>query len=171
MFIVTQSEGWSILNGEKVETLRPIKANGKGYFKIGSIQQIFVGRNFKVPCLCRVLVYGRDFVNIHDLSIWDFGRLGYSSKAEYLAQPYNKNNPSPERVRYQFIELGQLLEFVETCKRTPRNFGKLAKYIMFSEEFKKGVCLILPWENVEMTDLESRFNRVAENIRGYMNDQ
>ena len=171
MFIVNQSEGWSILNGEKVETLRPIKANGKGYFKIGSIQRIYIGRNFKAPALCRVLVYNRTFVNIHDLSIADFNALGYPSKAEYLAQPYNKGNPSSDRVRYQFIELSHLLDWIENCNKNPITFAQLMRYVQFNSDLMVGVSPVLPWDNVEKSDIVDRFHTVAYNLRRVINDQ
>lgn len=102
MLIVTQAEAEAIQMGEKVATLRPIRANGKGYCRVGSIQQIRVGRNFKAPYICKVRIIAREFVNIEDLKEADFKALGYPNKETYMSQSYNLNNSSPCRVRYWF---------------------------------------------------------------------
>ena len=102
MLIVTQTEAEAIQMGEKVATLRPIRANGKGYCRVGSIQQIRDSRNFKAPYVCKIQIMAREFVNIEDLKEADFKALRYPNKSEYMRQSYNLKNPNPCRVRYWF---------------------------------------------------------------------
>ena len=110
-FIHPQNEAEEIANFTKFETLRPLRANGKGYFRVGSIQRIFIGRNFKGVTYCRVLIVARDFVDIEELTEGDFIALGCSNKAEYMAKDYNQRNPSPDRVKYSFIPLSLVHQF------------------------------------------------------------
>lgn len=89
----------------KVETLRPVKPDGKGYFKIGSVQQIKL--NLFASWKCKVKILSRDIINLDDIQ--DYKPLGYDSKEEYLNEPFNLKNPSNLRVKYKFelIEVKQ----------------------------------------------------------------
>ena len=109
MFIMNQKNGDDILAERKRSTLRPIRANGKGYFKEGNIYWVHIGRDFTQPHLCRVQVNKVSFVDIEDLGAKDWEALGYESKAEYMGEPFNKNNPSTERVRYDFKLIKEVL--------------------------------------------------------------
>ncbi len=100
MLLMNNKNIIDIYNGTKVMTLRPLKKNNKGYFKLGSIQE--VKNNLFSDCYMKVQITGRKFVNINNLTIADFKELGYASKEEYLSEDYNKNNPSPQRICYRF---------------------------------------------------------------------
>ena len=90
------------INAErKIATLRPIKANGKGYFLLDSIQQIKKGM-FDNFYYFKVQIIAVDFVDIEELSIEEFQQLGYKNKAEYMAEPFNQKNNSTKRVKYTF---------------------------------------------------------------------
>ena len=164
MFIVTKNEGQKINNDEKDQTCRPIKEDGKGYFKLGSIQQIRDSRNFKAPYICRVLVYGRDFVDLQTLTPADCLRLGYETKAEYIAQPYNQRNPSSERVRYTFIRIGRLQELAQTLEICPDSFGILWGYCRDCPELAEGVNPQRVFEGCDLEDLEGEFLTLQANI-------
>ena len=110
MLIVTKQNGEDIQNRGKVASLRPVRASGKGYLKTGTIKQIRDSRNFREPPVCKVWLFGRSFVDIEALTLSDFKSLGYSSKAEYLAESFNRSNPSSERVKYSFYNLSALVE-------------------------------------------------------------
>lgn len=100
MFLMNEKNIIDINEGRKIATLRPLKKNDKGYFKIGSIQQcstkLFDDYYLKVKITSRI------FVDINELTVKDFSDLGYDSKDEYLSESFNKNNSSTERVMYYF---------------------------------------------------------------------
>lgn len=166
MFIVKNREGFSILNGEKIKTLRPIKASGKGYFKIGSLQQIRQSRNFKKPYLCMVLVTARYFVNVDSLEPEDFQALGYPSKAEYMAQDYNLRNPSPERVCYEFIGLDTLLRMTNNNFWTYEFFKTLWGYCKLNKHLSEGVTELN--ETADPEAVKEAIDRLQANIVGWM---
>lgn len=164
MLIVKKNEAQSIENDEKDQSLREIRANGKGYLTVGSVQQIRVGRDFKAPYICTVLIYNRDFVNIENLRIEDFKRLGYSSKAEYLAQDYNQRNPSPLRVRYSFVRVGRVLEYIEFVDWTPQTFADVWEWVGDCKEVTWGVDATLIYEGCDIEDLEEALSTIQSNL-------
>lgn len=164
MFIVTERNGAYILNWEKVATLRPIKAQNKGYFKKGSLQYIHIGRDFTKAHLCRVLIYDVSFININELTPNDFYDLGYNGKGEYLAEPFNQRNPSPERVKYSFITLGELWEMVESATPSIVELGELFKYIKGSEVCK-GVPTDIYHYHYNSEAIEQALEQIADNLQ------
>lgn len=168
MLIVTVREGWSILKGAKVSTLRPLRANGKGYLTVGSIQQIRTSRNFKEPYLCKVLIYKRTFINIEDLQEEDFRAFGYPDRASYMAQPYNQRNPSPERVRYDFVALPELLNMLECPEWTPILFASIWRFVKLNPELSEGVESDLIYEGCDPSDLEDALLTIQGNIMGLL---
>jgi len=164
MLIVNLHEGEQINEGIKIWSLRPIRASGKGYLTIGSLQYIYVGRDFKADPVARVLMLNRSFINIGELTAEDFQALGYPSKAEYMEQPYNKRNPSPERVKYEFIELGNLAEFVESLEWTPSTFAEVWDMVGNCKELAQGVEPSLIFEGCDLQDLEETFQTIQANI-------
>lgn len=165
MLIVKKNEAESIEKDEKDQSLREIRENGKGYLTIGSKQQIRVGRDFKAPYICTVLILNREFVNINDLLPSDFRRLGYSSKAEYLAQDYNQRNPSPHRVRYSFVRVGRVLEFIEFVDWTPKAFEYLVDWVGVCPKVFEGVEKDLIFEGCDIEDLEEGFLSIQANLK------
>lgn len=101
MFCMTLQNLKDIHYGIKIGTLRPIKTNGKGYFLLNSTQRVKKGM-FDSFYYFKVRITGVDFVDIEELSIEEFQQLGYKSKAEYMAEPFNQKNNSTKRVRYFF---------------------------------------------------------------------
>ena len=166
MLIVQLKEVYSILNDEKVETLRPIKPNGKGYFKIGSIQQIRTSRNFKEPYLCRVIILARDFIDLRNMSDPEFKPLGYPNKAEYLAQAYNLRNKSPYRVRYSFMRLERFAEYVESLEIDPEAFGEIWDICKDNKDLNSGVDPSQIFEGCDPEILEAEYIALQSNIRG-----
>ena len=90
-----------INNNIKKTTLRAFKGSLKGTLKIGSIQMIKKGLFDSNYCF-KVVITNKTIVNINDLKLNDFKALGYSNKQEYLKEPFNVNNNSPLRVKYDF---------------------------------------------------------------------
>ena len=171
MLIVSNAEGFGILNGEKVSSLRAIRESGKGYLTKNSLQWICIGRDFVNGLICRVLILRRSFVNIEDLTLKDFQSLGYSSKAEYMEQPYNRKNPSLERVRYDFITLADLLRLVQSLDICPANFFYIWDMVGNNKELSQGVDASLIYEGCDLADLESAFMTIESNIEEANNDQ
>lgn len=165
MFIVNDHEAEQINNGGKVATLRPIRPSGKGYFKIGSLQKVCRGRDFKNGIFNRVLILNRYPVSIIRLTIKDFVALGYESKAEYLAQDYNQNNPSPIRMRYDFITLTDLAEIMAGLEIDPDNFFYIWDIVKGCKELTAGVNPDLIFEGCDCEDLESEFSTLESNIQ------
>lgn len=171
MLLVNKTEGQKILDDEKDQSCRAIRPNGKGYLRVGSIQQVRDSRNFKAPYLCRILIYERDFTNTQSLTPQDCQRLGYETKAEYLAQRYNQDNPSTERVRYSFIRLGLLVELAQECEITPQTFGELWDYCKDCPSLAQGVEPQRVFEGCNIEDLETQFIGLQTNILGvYYNE-
>lgn len=164
MFIVNNHEAEQINNGGKIATLRPIRPSGKGYFKIGSLQKVCKGRDFKNGIFNRVLILNRYPVSIIRLTIKDFVELGYESKAEYMEQPYNKNNPSPIRMKYDFITLSDLMDFVESLEVTPANFRTVWDMVKDCRELRRGVNPDLIFEGCDCEDLEEQYMMIESNI-------
>ena len=165
MIIVTLKEGYSILNGVKVETLRPIRANGKGYAKIGAIHEIRTNRNFKEPYLTKVLIIKRSFVNVEDLTDEDAKRLGYSNVGEYMSQSYNQRNPSPERVKYEFIELNNLLNDINNSEWGLNELIYYLDLMSISPKLLKGINKDLIFEGCEIQNIIDAFEQIRENIK------
>lgn len=166
MFIVNDHEAEQIDNGVKSSTLRKIRADGKGYFKIGSLQKVCRGRDFKTGIFNRVLILARYPVEIPQLTAEDFQALGYESKAQYLAQDYNQRNPSPHRIRYDFITLADLLDFVESLEVTPSNFRTVWDMIKDCRELRQFVNPAEIFEGCEEEDLINGFVQIQANIWG-----
>lgn len=169
MLIFNVFEGFAILNGFKTTSLRPIRANGRGYCRVGAIHEVRTNRNFKAPFLCKILITAKEFVNIEDLGREDFKALGYQNKAEYMEQPYNRSNPDPERVRYSFICLDTLLRWILTEEQTLELFHRLWNSCRISPELSEGVTPELVFDGCDCRDLENQIQRLKENIiRGMM---
>ena len=168
MFIVTASEGAKIKKGEKVDTLRPIKAHNKGYFKVGSLQEVKTSRNFKEASICRVLVLSRGLTSLDYLTQGDILRLGYLNKGEYLAQPYNQANPSRARVKYSFIELSHLLAEVQALEMTPANLFDVFDMVADCRELMQGVNPALIFDGCDIEDLEGAFMTIESNIEEFI---
>lgn len=164
MFIVNNHEADQIDNGVKSSTLRKIRADGKGYFKIGSLQKVCRGRNFKTGIFNRVLILARYPVEIPQLTQEDFKSLGYESKAEYLAQDYNKGNPSPHRIRYDFITLSDLLDYVEALEVTPENFRIVWDMVGDCQELRRFVNPAEIFEGCDEEALINGFVQIQANI-------
>lgn len=116
MLLMNNKNIIDIYHGDKTMTLRPLKKNNKGYFKLGSIQEIR-NNHFSKDYHLKVQIIGRKFVNINNLSINDFHELGYASREEYLAEDYNQKNPSSQRICYRFrvvkVNKTKMLELLE----------------------------------------------------------
>lgn len=128
MFIMNRKNCDDIDAREKVGTLRPLNPSGKGYFKAGRSYWVHLGRNFKTPHYARILINTVDFVDVEALTLQDFHRLGYSSKAEYLAESFNISNPSSQRVAYWFETLHtieDLKDWAESFEITPEAYHEL----------------------------------------------
>ena len=166
MFSFNEHEKEQINKGVKVSTLRPIKESGKGYFKIGSLQMFCLGRDFVNGFFNRGLILNRYPVNIEDLTAEDFQAVGYSSKAEYMSQPYNQNNPSQERMKYDFITLTDLADIMAGLEIDPDNFRYMWDIVKGCKELTAGVNPDLIFEGCDCEDLESEFSTLESNIQG-----
>jgi len=166
MFIVNAHESEQINQGAKRSTLRAIRPSGKGYFKVGSLQKVCKGRDFVNGIFNRVLILARYPVEIPQLTAGDFHALGYESKAEYMSQPYNQNNPSPHRIRYDFITLADLLEFVASLEITPANFATVWDMVKDCRELRRGVDPAEIFEGCDCETLQDAFIEIQANIEG-----
>ena len=101
MFSMQFNEIIAMLFFIKKATLRPYKGSLKGSFRIGSIQRIKIGLFDKQYCF-KVVITNKTVINLDNYTDADFIELGYQSKAEYMKQKYNLNNPSNLRIRYDF---------------------------------------------------------------------
>lgn len=101
MFSMTTDNIFKMLMLIKIGTMRPTKEADKGYFKIGSEQQIKKGMfdNFHYM---KVTITARDKADLIKMNDAEFKPLGYTDKAEYMSEPFNISNPSTARVRYWF---------------------------------------------------------------------
>ena len=50
----------------------------------------------------KIKITNAETVNINELTQTDFQQLGYTSKADYMKEPFNINNSDPLRIRYTF---------------------------------------------------------------------
>ena len=167
MIIVNKHEKEQINNGEKWATLRPIRASGKGYLRLGSLQMFCEGRDFKNGFFNRGLIYSRSFCSVESLTSADCQALGYSSKAEYMAQNYNVRNSDPLRVRYDFITLPDLLALVESAEITPANFEDFKESFKLgvNNELLKGIDCEAIYEGCDCEYLAEAFAILESNIR------
>lgn len=94
-FMMALNDLFLIYNGLKWITMRRVTDK----HKIGSIYQIklnlFDDYSFKVK------IISKEIVNLNEMGESDFKGIDYP-KEEYLSHPYNINNPSPMRVKYEF---------------------------------------------------------------------
>ena len=97
MFSMTWHNILMMLIGVKLQTLRSTSTN----FKIGSTQLIKVGM-FDAFAYMKIKITNAETVNINELTQTDFQQLGYTSKADYMKEPFNINNSDPLRIRYTF---------------------------------------------------------------------
>lgn len=123
-----------------------------------------LGRDFVNGFFNRGLILNRYPVNIEQLTAEDFKAVGYSSKAEYMEQPYNQNNPSPERMKYDFITLPDLLEFVASLEIDPDNFFYVWDMVKDCRELRRGVNPDLIFEGCDLEDLEEQYMLIESNI-------
>ena len=163
-FIVSTHEGEEIKQGRKFRTLRPIKANGKGYFRVGSLQRVYTSRDFTQSPICRVLVTDRGFTDTTLLTDVDSPALGYTTISEYLAQPYNQTNPSTERVVYTFVELNELYTAVADSEIDPENFAYFYDLCKGERELIRGITPSLVYEGCDLEDLEAEYLTLQGNI-------
>lgn len=115
MLLMNNKNIIDIYHGDKTMTLRPLKKDNKGYFKLGSVQE--VNNNIFGDYYLKVQIIGRRFVDINNLSVKDFHELGYASREEYLSEDYNRKNPSTQRISYRFrvvkVNRNKMLELLK----------------------------------------------------------
>lgn len=93
-----------IIFGIKIATLRNLNSK----FKIGSIQMLKIGQ-FDFFYYAKVKIISKEVINIDELSIDEFRKLGYKNKEEYMKEEFNKNNSSKLRIKYEF----EVIEVIE----------------------------------------------------------
>lgn len=115
MLIMNKKNIIDIYNGKKIATLRPIKRDGKGYLKVGTIQEIRL-THFDNSFYLKVRIIKRKVIDINQLKQKHFLMLGYDSKDEYLNEEFNITNDSPYRVIYFFklyeVNMGMMKKLI-----------------------------------------------------------
>ena len=57
----------------------------------------------------KVKIISKEVIDIEKLTIEEFKQLGYKNKQQYMNEPFNKNNGSNLRIKYEF----EVIEVIE----------------------------------------------------------